>query len=59
MLDKIKASLGENYIENTDNVIEDIIEDMTVVALHASQRKNTEKNKELLSPYIKKAVKSE
>lgn len=56
MLDKIKARLGANYIEGTDEIIEDIIYDMTLIASDASNRK---KNDEKLLPYIKKAVISE
>lgn len=56
MLDKIKKRLGANYIENTDDIIEDIIEDFTSIAVDASNRK---KDDEKLFPYIKKAVISE
>lgn len=56
MLDKIKKRLGANYIENTDDIIEDIIEDFTSIACDASNRK---KDDEKLFPYIKKAVVSE
>lgn len=56
MLKKIKERLGANYVENTDNVIQDIIEDMTSIAENASNRK---KDDEKLLPYIKKAVISE
>lgn len=56
MLEQIKERLGANYIENTDNIIQDIIVDMTSIACDASNRKKTD-NK--LFPYIKKAVISE
>lgn len=56
MLDKIKKRLGANYIENTDDVLNDIIEDFTSIAVDASNRK---KDDEKLFPYIKKAVISE
>lgn len=56
MLEQIKQRLGANYIENTDNIIQDIIADMTSIACDASNRKETD-NK--LFPYIKKAVISE
>lgn len=56
MLNKIKKRLGANYIENTDDIIEDIIEDFTSIACDASNRK---KNDTKLFPYIKKAVISE
>ncbi len=56
MLEKIKANLGANYIENTDEVLQDIIEDMTSIACDISNRKQDDKK---LFPYIKKAVRSE
>lgn len=56
MLEQIKNRLGANYIENTDNIINDIIEDMTSIAVDASNRKQDDKK---LIPYIKKAVISE
>lgn len=56
MLDLIIERLGANYIENTDDIIEDIIEDMTAIASDASNR-DTDDDK--LIPYIKKAVISE
>lgn len=56
MLEQIKANLGENYIEGTQDVLEDIINDMTSIACDVSNRQKTD---EKLFPYIKKAVKSE
>ncbi len=56
MLEKIKASLGANYIENTEDVLQDIIEDMTSIACDISNRKQDD---EKLFPYINKAVRSE
>ena len=56
MLEKIKANLGPNYIENTDAVLQDIIEDMTSIACDISNRKKDDKK---LFSYIKKAVRSE
>lgn len=56
MLEKIKNNLGANYIEDTDEVLQDIIEDVTTIACDISNRKE---NDETLYPYIKKAVKSE
>lgn len=56
MLEQIKNRLGANYIENADNIINDIIEDMTSIACDASNRN---KDDEKLIPYIKKAVISE
>lgn len=56
MLEQIKERLGANYIEGTDNIILDIIEDMTSIACDASNR-NREDTK--IFPYVKKAVISE
>ena len=56
MLEQIKQRLGANYIEDTDNIIRDIIADMTSIACDASNRN---KDDEKLIPYIKKAVISE
>lgn len=56
MLDKIKENLGANYIENTDDILQDIIDDMTSIACNISNRK---KDDEKLFPYIKRAVKAE
>ena len=53
MLEQIKQRLGANYIEKTDNIIRDIIDDMTSIACDASNRKEDD---EKLFPYIKKAV---
>lgn len=53
MLVQIKQRLGANYIEDTDNIIRDIIADMTSIACDASNRN---KDDEKLIPYIKKAV---
>lgn len=56
MLEQIKERLGANYIEDTDNIIKDIIDDMTSIACDASNRKKEDIK---LFPYIKKAVISE
>ena len=56
MLEQIKQRLGANYIEGTDNIIQDIIADMTSIACDASNRNEDD---EKLFPYIKKAVKSQ
>lgn len=56
MLDKIKERLGANYVEDTDNVLQDIIDDITSIAVDASNRKKEDIK---LNPYIKKAVISE
>lgn len=56
MLEQIKNRLGANYIDNTDDIILDIIDDMTSIAVNASNRKEDD---EKLIPYIKKAVISE
>ena len=56
MLKKIKANLGANYVEDTDAVLQDIIEDITSIACNCSNRKEDD---ELLNPYIKKACRAE
>ena len=56
MLDEIKLRLGANYIDDTDDIINNIIEDITSIASHASNRDTDD---EKLEPYIKKAVISE
>lgn len=56
MLEQIINKLGANYIEGTEDIIQDIIEDMTSIACDASNR-NKEDTK--IFPYVKKAVISE
>jgi len=56
MLEKIKANLGANYAENTDDVLQDIINEITSIACDISNRS---KDDEKLIPYISKAVKAE
>ena len=56
MLKEIKKRLGANYIEGTDEVIQDIIDDITPIACDISNR---DEHDEKLIPYIKKAVISE
>lgn len=56
MLEKIIDRLGANYIKGTEDIIQDIIEDMTSIACNASNR-NKEDTK--IFPYVKKAVISE
>ena len=56
MLEEIKSRLGANYIDNTDDIIVDIIKDVTSIATDFSNRESTD---EKLIPYIKKAVVSE
>lgn len=56
MLVKIKKMLGANYIEDTDEVLQSIIEDITSIACDISNRK---KDDEKLIPYINKSVRSE
>lgn len=56
MLKEIKKRLGANYIEDTDEVIQDIIDDITPIACDISNR---DEHDEKLIPYIKKAVISE
>lgn len=56
MLNEIKKRLGANYIEGTDDVIQDIIDDITPIACDISNRDEHDKK---LIPYMKKAVISE
>lgn len=56
MLEQIKKNLEANYKENTDDVLQDIIDDMTSIACNNSNRKKDDKK---LFPYIKIAVRSE
>lgn len=56
MLEQIKKNLGVNYVESTDEVLQDIIDDITSIACDISNRNQNDLK---LSPYIKKAVKSE
>lgn len=56
LLEQIKKRLGANYYDDTDDVIKDIIDDMTLIACDASNR---DEDDEKLIPYIKKAVISE
>ena len=53
MLEKIKARLGSNYQTGDDSVIEDLIEDMTIVALSTTNRKTGDQK---VDPYVKEAV---
>lgn len=54
-IEKIKSDLGANY-RNDDDVLKDILEEVTSIASDISNRP---KNDEKLFPYVKKAVKSE
>lgn len=56
MLEEIKRRLGENYIEDTNEVIMDLIEEITSIASDISNRS---KNDSKLYPYVKKAVVAE
>mgnify|MGYP004568109845 FL=1 len=56
MLEQIIDKLGSNYIEDTEDIIQDIIDDMTSIACDASNRNEEDKK---LFPYIKKAAISE
>lgn len=55
-LDKIIADLGANYREKDEEVLYEILEDISSIASDISNRK---KDDEELFPYIKKAVKAE
>ncbi len=53
MKEKIIASLGFNFKNGDDNIIEDFIDDYSIIASNNSNRK---KDDEKLYPYIKEAV---
>lgn len=55
-IDKIIADLGANYKKEDEEVLYEILEEMSSIASDISNRK---KDDEELFPYIKKAVKSE
>ena len=55
MIEKLKKDLAENYHDDDDNVIEDMIKNYTSIASSASNRKSNDK---LLEPHIYTAVKS-
>lgn len=55
MLEKIKKDLGANYNENNDEVLKEIIEEVSSIASHISNRKTSD---EKLNPYIIKATKA-
>jgi hypothetical protein len=56
MLEEIKRRLGANYIEGTDEIIEDLIDNIMSIASNITNRSNTDSE---LYPYVKKAVVSE
>lgn len=56
MLDKIINDLGANYNSKDEEVLEDILNEVSSIASNISNRKIED---EKLYPYIKKAVKSE
>lgn len=56
MLDKIINDLGANYNSDDEEVLEDILNEVSSIASNISNRKSDD---EKLYPYIKKAVKSE
>ena len=56
VLEKAKKILGNNYVEETDEVLQYIIDEVTPIACDISNRA---KEDEKLDPYIIKAVRSE
>ena len=56
MLDKIINDLGANYNSKDEEVLEDILNEVSSIASNISNRNADD---EKLYPYIKKAVKSE
>ena len=57
MLQEIKIDLAENF-RNDDEVLENLIEDVTQNALFISNREETPENKNILKYEIKECVKS-
>ena len=55
MLEKIKKDLGANYNQNDEEVLKEIIEEVSSIASNISNRKADD---EKLYPYIKKATKA-
>lgn len=55
MLDKIKKDLGANYNQNDDEVLKEIIEEVSSIASNISNRKTDDSK---LFPYIAKATKA-
>lgn len=55
MLEKIKKDLGANYNQNDEEVLKEIIEEVSSIASNISNRKTDD---EKLYPYIKKATKA-
>lgn len=55
MLDKIKKDLGANYNENNDEVLKEIINEVSSIASDISNRKTSD---EKLNPYIIKTTKA-
>lgn len=56
MLDKIINDLGANYNNKDEEVLEDILNEVSSIASDISNRKADDKK---LEPYIKRAVKAE
>lgn len=56
LLDKIIRDLGDNYDINDNQVLLEIIDEITYSALSITNREDNEKNRKLLEPNIKKAV---
>ena len=57
-IDKITADLGANY-RGDEEVLKDILDEVSSIAFDISNRKDIEDNKKKLFPYIKRAVKAE
>lgn len=55
---KLIAELGENFIAGDEDVLSEIIDRVTSVALLSANRRNTETNIKLLEPEIAECAKS-
>ena len=57
MLDEIINELGDNFNSSDENVLEEILEEVTANALTISNRAENEQNKDFLKREIKTCVK--
>ena len=58
MLENIKEDLADNY-RNDEQVLQNMIDKVTTIALSISNRTNSKENIDKLSPYIEECVKAD
>lgn len=58
LLDEIITDLGDNFLGSDRNVLQEILNDVIINALHISHRRNNEENITLLKYEIKKCAKA-